>query len=194
VALEDVIEQASRPFLPALDQRRIAFSKTGIQELPSIEADGTRLVQAFENLIGNAVKYTPDGGMIKVEGRAVEADGLGPAVEIVVEDTGIGIDPEHHERIFEKFFRVDDTLHHSTGKTKFKGAGPGLGLTLVRGIAEAHGGRVWVESLGHDEINFPGSKFFFVIPIKRLPPQEVPKQSAIETRHWRRKDMQLLDE
>ncbi|MBE7552366.1 MAG: GAF domain-containing sensor histidine kinase [Anaerolineales bacterium] len=194
VALEDVIEQASRPFLPALDQRRIAFSKTGIQELPAIEADGTRLVQAFENLIGNAVKYTPDGGMIKVEGRTVEADGLGPAVEIVVEDTGIGIDPEHHERIFEKFFRVDDTLHHSTGKTKFKGAGPGLGLTLVRGIAEAHGGRVWVESLGHDEINFPGTKFFFVIPIKRLPPQEVPKQSAIETRHWRRKDMQLLDE
>ncbi|MBI1881226.1 MAG: HAMP domain-containing histidine kinase [Chloroflexi bacterium] len=194
VALEEVLEQACRPFLPTLDQRRIAFSKSGINELPALEADGTRLVQAFENLIGNAIKYTPDGGMIKVEGRSIEADGLGPAVEIVVSDTGIGIDPEHHERVFEKFFRVDDTLHHSTGKTKFKGAGPGLGLTLVKGIAEAHGGRVWVESLGHDEINYPGSKFFFIIPVKRVVPQEAPKQSAIETRHWRRKDIQALDE
>jgi signal transduction histidine kinase len=157
VEVEEVIEQASRPFIQALDERRIAFSKTGIKDLPAVEADGTRLVQAFENLIGNAVKYTPDGGMINIEGRQVEMDGLGPAVEIMVADTGIGIDPEHHERIFEKFFRVDDTLHHSTGKTKFKGAGPGLGLTLVKGIAEAHGGRVWVESLGHDEVNLPGS-------------------------------------
>jgi signal transduction histidine kinase len=194
VAVEDVIEQASRPFIQALDERRIAFSKIGIKDLPPVEADGTRLVQAFENLIGNAVKYTPDGGLIKIEGRRVEMDGLGPAVEIMVADTGIGIDPEHHERIFEKFFRVDDTLHHSTGKTKFKGAGPGLGLTLVKGIAEAHGGRVWVESLGHDEVNLPGSKFFFVIPVERVEPQEAPKQSAIETRHWRRKDAHPMSE
>lgn len=194
VALADVIEQASRPYIQTLDQRRIAFSKSGIDDLPAIEADGTRLVQAFDNLIGNAVKYTPDGGMVKVEGRLLERDGLGQAVEIVVSDTGIGIDPEHHERIFEKFFRVDDTLHHSTGKTKFKGAGPGLGLTLVKGIAEAHGGQVWVESLGHDEINYPGSKFFFVVPVERVEPQEAPRQSAIETRHWRRKDTQPMSE
>jgi signal transduction histidine kinase len=108
----------------------------------------------------------------------------------MVGDTGIGIDPEFHERIFEKFFRIDDTLHHSTGKTKFKGAGPGLGLTLVKGIAEAHGGRVWVESLGHDEVNLPGSKFFLLIPIRRVEPREAPKQADIETRHWRRKDLQ----
>ena len=114
----------------------------------------------------------------------------------MVADTGIGIDPEHHDKIFEKFFRVDDTLHHSTGKTKFKGAGPGLGLTLVKGIADAHGGRVWVESLGHDEVNCPGSKFHFAIPIQQ--PKETAaegpslKQSQIETRHWRRSD--LIDE
>jgi signal transduction histidine kinase len=191
VVLDEVIEQAVRPFVAAMDQRRIAFSRVGIKELPVVEADGTRLVQALENLLSNAIKFTPDAGMIKIEGRAVEPEDLGPAVEIVVSDTGIGIDPEHHERIFEKFFRIDDTLHHSTGKTKFKGAGPGLGLTLVKGIAEAHGGRVWVESLGHDEVNCPGSKFFLLIPVQRVAPKETPKQADIETRHWHRKDLQL---
>jgi signal transduction histidine kinase len=188
VLLDEVIEQASRPFLPAIDQRRIAFGKSGIKEMPPIEADGTRLVQAFEHLIGNAVKFTPDGGMVTIEGQTIDHDDLGPAIEIVVTDTGIGIDPQYHERIFEKFFRIDDTLHHSTGKTKFKGAGPGLGLTLVKGIAEAHGGKVWVESLGYDEINCPGSKFFFVIPFIRSAPKESPRQADVETRHWRHQD------
>ncbi|MBN1995079.1 MAG: GAF domain-containing protein [Anaerolineae bacterium] len=187
VVLLEVIDQAARSLLPALDERRIAFQKINLKELPTVEADGTRLMQAFENLIGNAIKYTPDGGMITVEGRATVLDNIGPAVEIVVADTGIGIDPKYHERIFEKFFRVDDTAHHSTGKTKFKGAGPGLGLTLVKGIAEAHGGQVWVESLGYDEVNCPGSKFFFVIPLHPLRSQARP-QSEIETRHWRKEE------
>lgn len=190
VSLGDVIDQATQSFLPALDERRIAFGKVGIQDLPVVEADGTRLVQAFENLISNAIKYTPDGGKVTVEGRPSTLNGAEPAVEIVVADTGIGINTEHQERIFEKFFRVDDTLHHSTGKTKFKGAGPGLGLSLVKGIAEAHRGKVWVESMGHDEVNFPGSKFHFVIPLTaKIETQESRKQSQIETRHWRRSDL-----
>ncbi|MCB0154781.1 MAG: HAMP domain-containing histidine kinase [Anaerolineae bacterium] len=191
VDLEEVIDMATRAYLAALDERRIAFGKKGFKDLPTVEADGTRLVQAFENLIGNALKYTPDGGVITIESQFIvrEEAEIGPAVEIVVVDTGIGIDPEHHLTIFEKFFRVDDTDHHSTGKTKFKGAGPGLGLTLVKGIAEAHGGKVWVESLRHDEVNLPGSKFFFVIPLQRNQPTENQKQSQIETRHWRQRDM-----
>ncbi len=193
VALEEVIDQATRPFLPALDERRIAFGKTGFDEMPIIEADGTRLVQAFENLISNAIKYTPDGGMVKIESRPIVMENVGSAVEIVVVDNGIGIDPEHHEKIFEKFFRVDDTEHHSTGKTKFKGAGPGLGLTLVKGIAQAHGGKIWVESLGEDEVNFPGSKFFLVFPLHPVRVTEKDgakqKQSQIETVHWRSKDL-----
>ena len=191
VDLEEVIDMATRPYLAALDERRIAFGKKGFKDLPTIEADGTRLVQAFENLIGNAIKYTPDGGVITVESQFTvhNEKNIGPSVEVVVSDTGIGIAPEHQETIFEKFFRVDDTDHHSTGKTKFKGAGPGLGLTLVKGIAEAHRGKVWVESLGHDEVNLPGSKFYFVIPMQRNQPQEDQKQSQIETRHWRQRDM-----
>jgi signal transduction histidine kinase len=189
IVLEEVIDQAVRPFLPALDERRIAFQKRDLKELPTVEADGTRLMQAFENLIGNAIKYTPDGRMVTIEGRSVVRDNIGQMVEIVVLDTGIGIDPKYHERIFEKFFRVDDTAHHSTGKTKFKGAGPGLGLTLVKGIAEAHGGQVWVESLGYDEVNLPGSRFIFAIPLHSTAASKVP-ESEIETRHWRREDLE----
>jgi len=194
VNLEEVVDQASRPYVPAMDERRIAFGQH-LQDLPVVEADGTRLVQAIENLIGNAVKYTPDGGKITVEARSVALDDVGPAVEIMVTDSGIGIDPEYQDRIFEKFYRIDDTMHHSTGKTKFKGAGPGLGLTLVKGIAEAHGGKVWVESLGHDEVNCPGSKFFVVLPLQAVAESEqpekeaLPEQANIETRHWRRSDM-----
>jgi signal transduction histidine kinase len=188
VNLGSVIDQAVRPYLSSLDQRRIAFAKRSFEEAPIVEADGTRLVQAFENLISNAIKYTPDGGMVTVSCRTRVEDHLGQIVEISVADTGIGIDPKHHKRIFDKFFRIDDTDHHSTSKTRFKGAGPGLGLTLVKGIAEAHGGRVWVESEGYDEANCPGSKFFFVIPLHPIPqtPEDIQKQSQIKTIHWRR--------
>ncbi|MCB0168191.1 MAG: GAF domain-containing protein [Anaerolineae bacterium] len=193
VNLKNVIDQSVRPYLTALDDRRIAFGTNGFEDAPIIEADGTRLVQAFDNLISNAVKYTPDGGMVTVSCRAIVLDEIGSAIEVIVADNGIGLNPEYHERVFEKFFRVDDPDHHSTGSTKFKGAGPGLGLTLVKGIVEAHGGKVWVESQGHDETTCPGSKFFVVLPlhaIMREKEQEEPqKQSQIETVHWRSKEL-----
>jgi len=191
VDLAEVIDQASRPFLSALDERRIAFGTNGFDDLPTIEADGTRLVQALENLISNAIKYTPDGGVVRVEGRPTVMGDSTPAVELLIIDNGIGIDPRYHDRIFEKVFRIDDADHHSTGKTKFKGGGPGLGLALVKAIAETHGGQVWVESPGYDEVNRPGSKFFFVIPMKpiKIEQKEGQKQSQIETIHWRSKDL-----
>jgi len=67
--------------------------------------------------------------------------------------------------IFEKFYRASDLNLHSTGLTKFKGAGPGLGLPIARGIIEAHGGRIWVESNGYDEESLPGSTFYIVLPV-----------------------------
>ncbi len=86
-------------------------------------------------------------------------------VEVIVADSGIGIDGEELERIFKKFHRVGSVLLHSTGDTKFKGAGPGLGLTIARGIVEAHGGRLWAESPGYDEKTCPGAKFHVILPI-----------------------------
>lgn len=190
VNLAEIIRQASGPFLTALDERRIAFDTKGFDDLPTIEADGSRLVQALENLLSNAIKYTPDNGLITIEGQSVVVDGIGSAIKITVADTGIGIDQEHHDKIFEKFFRVDDPDHHSTGRTKFKGAGPGLGLTLVKGIVEAHGGKVWVESERYDEENCPGSKFFLIIPLHPATAygkKETRRQSQIETVHWNHK-------
>jgi signal transduction histidine kinase len=165
VRLQEVYEQASHHFLPALQERRLALSEEGLNELPIVDADGTRLVQVLENLISNAIKYTPDGGKIKVRGCSREAKGGSLLVEIAVIDTGIGLHPQYHRTVFDKFFRIGETLHHTTSKTKFKGGGPGLGLTLAKAIVEAHQGQIWVESPGCDEEKLPGSTFFFTLPV-----------------------------
>lgn len=129
--------------------------------------DGERLLQAFRNVITNAIKYTPDGGNIIIDGRLLPG-----FIEITVADTGIGIDPEFHARIFEKFGRLGDVSLHSTGKTKFKGGGPGLGLPITKGVIEAHGGAIWVESEGYDEVRCPGSTFHILLPIRKSPPDD----------------------
>jgi hypothetical protein len=116
-------------------------------------------------LIINAIKYTPDGGTVTISTRAATMDDDTPCVEIAVKDTGIGLDAEHHELVFEKFYQVGSVALHSSGKTTFKGGGPGLGLAIVRGAVRAHGGKVWVESPGYNEENFPGSTFYLQLPL-----------------------------
>ena len=126
-----------------------------------IYVDSERLYQALYNVLINAIKYTPDNGKIKVDGRTLPG-----FVEITVADTGIGVAPENHTAIFEKFAQLGRPNLHSSGKTKFKGGGPGLGLSITRGIIEAHGGTIWVESEGYDEKKFPGSTFHILLPIR----------------------------
>ena len=126
-----------------------------------IYADSERLYQALHNILTNAIKYTPDNGKIVVDGRTLPG-----FIEITVKDTGIGVAPENHTAIFEKFAQLGRPDLHSSGKTKFKGGGPGLGLPITRGIIEAHGGTIWVESDGYDEKKFPGSTFHILLPIR----------------------------
>ncbi len=141
-----------------------------LPQLPSIKADPNTMRKLFYHLIINAIKFTPNKGKITITGRHVPANNRDlpeGGVEIVVADTGVGVDKNYQEVIFTKFYQPGELLNrHSTGKTKFKGSGVGLGLALSRGIVEAHGGKIWVVSLGYDEQTCPGSEFHVVLPLR----------------------------
>jgi signal transduction histidine kinase len=137
-----------------------------------IYIDSPRIMQAVRNVINNAIKYTPDGGTITINGR-----NLPGFIEVIISDTGIGISPENQALIFEKFGQLGRVELHSSGKTKFKGGGPGLGLPIARGILEAHGGSIWVESKGYDEIRCPGSTFHILLPARAESPD--PKMAKL---------------
>jgi signal transduction histidine kinase len=129
--------------------------------------DGERIFQALSNVVSNAIKYTPDGGKVIIKGHKID-----DYYELLVIDSGIGVDPINQSKIFSKFDPIGDISLHSSGKTKFKGGGPGLGLPIAKGIIEAHGGRIWVESVGYDEIKCPGSTFHILLPILTGPPDQ----------------------
>ena len=137
-----------------------------INNLPPLHADSELLKKALDNLIVNAIKFTPDGGSIHVSAAPVKEE-RGQVCEIRIKDRGIGIDKENQEMIFEKLYQVGKVELHSSGKTKFKGGGPGLGLAIAAGIVKAHRGRIWVESEGYDEGKLPGSTFFVQIPLAK---------------------------
>jgi len=126
-----------------------------------IFADSERLYQAVLNVALNAIKFTPDNGTVTINGRLLPG-----FIEVTIIDTGIGISVENQSTIFDKFGQLGRTDLHSSGKTKFKGGGPGLGLSITRGIIEAHGGTIWVESEGFDEVNLKGSTFHILLPTR----------------------------
>lgn len=126
-----------------------------------IYLDAIRITQALRNVIGNAVKFTPDGGTILIGGELRTG-----FIEIFVKDNGIGISLKNQRSIFENFEQPGSVELHSSGRTKFKGRGPGLGLPIARGILEAHGGSIWVESPGYDEETRPGATFHILIPVR----------------------------
>jgi len=116
--------------------------------LPDIAADRRRLAEVLQNLLDNAIQYTPSGGKIKVS-----AVSDGEEVTFTVSDTGIGIPKVDQPRIFERFYRVDVARSREVG-------GTGLGLSIAKHLVEAHGGRIWVDS----EVG-QGSHFHFTVPV-----------------------------
>ena len=117
------------------------------QNAPAVRGDGAQLGEVLQNLLDNALQYTPSGGQIEVKARA-----NGHNIVFTVTDTGIGIPESDLERIFERFYRVDAARSREAG-------GTGLGLAIARHIVDAHGGRIWVESAVGQ-----GSRFHFSIP------------------------------
>lgn len=119
-------------------------------QFPIVDADPRRIQQVLRNLLDNAVKYSPHGGLVVVRGEVGEGE-----VIISVADQGVGIAPEHLNRLFERFFRARELEEHV--------AGSGLGLPIAQAIVKSHGGRIWAESkLGK------GSTFYFTLPLGGL--------------------------
>jgi len=169
VFVTDLLRSVAQELSGAAAERHQEFS-LDIPQLFSIKADPNALRKLFYHLMINAIKFTPDNGKVTVTGRQISANNRDlpeGGVEIIVSDTGVGVDKAFQEIIFTKFYQPGELLNrHSTGKTKFKGSGVGLGLALSRGIVDAHGGKIWVESEGYDEEKFPGSDFHIILPTR----------------------------
>jgi signal transduction histidine kinase len=167
VDLANMIQEVCQAQSKAALDRHLSLS-IELPVLPSLIADPNSLRKIFQHLVNNAIKFTPDEGKITITGRVVDArpsDLPKGGVEIIVSDTGVGVEPNFRELIFTKFYQTGDLAKHSTSSSRFKGSGSGLGLALSKGIVEAHNGRIWVESPGHDEVHFPGSQFHVLIPL-----------------------------
>ncbi|MFM8322071.1 MAG: GAF domain-containing protein [Chloroflexota bacterium] len=166
VSLDLVLRNVAGNFKNALRHREINLQIDNLNDLPRVIADGAALQKVFYQLLSNAIKYTPNGGSIRIDGRSLPGGERVDQtfVEVTVSDSGIGIDPAQQELIFTKFYQTGEVQLHSSSRTQFKGGGPGLGLPIARGIVQAHGGRLWVESSGHDEHSLPGSSFHILLP------------------------------
>ncbi len=132
VALSDLARRVQARFQPQSSRHTILVEFP--PDFPTIRGSAVRLEQVLNNLVSNALKYSPNGGTIRIRG---EHDAQG--ILLSVSDEGIGIPPEEQERIFERFYRISGPQTRAI-------AGTGLGLYLTRAIVNAHGGRIWVES------------------------------------------------
>jgi signal transduction histidine kinase len=167
LAVGTIIHSIANSLKDAVSERHLELVLENLRDLPLIEADDEALNKVFYQVLINAIKYTPDGGTITIHGLTVSPGQAGlveGGIEIIISDTGIGIDPANQELIFRKFYQTGKVSLHSTGKTKYKGSGPGLGLAIAKGIIDAHDGRIWVESERHDEESMPGSQFHIILP------------------------------
>lgn len=167
VTLAPILRLIQKDYADDLQTRQLALElDPSLNSVPPVLADSELLQKALDNVIVNAIKFTPDGGKIHVDAGVVP-NGSDQFCEIRVHDTGIGIDPANHKIVFEKLYQLGKVELHSSGRTKFKGGGPGLGLAIAAGIVKAHRGKIWVESPGYDEEKLPGSTFFIQIPLAK---------------------------
>jgi PAS domain S-box-containing protein len=156
IDLGALLGEIAQPLAAQVHGRGIALRAEVEPGLPPVEMDPLRLRQVVFNLLGNALKFTPEGGEVTLGAatwHGAMRDGR-PAVRVTVADTGIGIAPGDRERVFDAFEQLDA----SYGRRQ---QGSGLGLTLTRRLVELHGGRIWVDSPGPGR----GSTFSFTVPV-----------------------------
>jgi signal transduction histidine kinase len=165
VSIKSVIKTIEEEQLYTVTERKLTLKTEIADNLPTVNGDSRQLHSALNRVVGNAIKYTPNGGRVTINVRPVKKAEGQSCVKIVVTDTGVGVDLNKQKLIFDKFSTAENVALHSTGKTKFMGGGIGLGLTIAKGIIESHNGQIWVESDGYDPENLPGSKFFVLLPV-----------------------------
>lgn len=148
LVLQDMVDYILHDFTISAKQKDVTLEKDFPSEPITVDADSVRLEQVFNNLVSNAIKYTPAGGSVRV---GVDVQGDHAVVQI--EDDGLGIPDEALPDLFQRFYRVESTAHKEQ-------EGSGLGLSIVKAIVERHGGEIWVDStIG------VGSVFSFSIPL-----------------------------
>ena len=145
VSMREVITEVVSDFEPAAKSKAITMHASGLCDVP-VRADRSRLEQVLHNLLHNALKFTPPCGEVRVQSQVTTEQ----EVTITVADTGCGIPPGHHDKVFQKFHRAPSPVQE----------GAGLGLAITKSLVELHGGRIWVES----EVG-RGSKFCFTLPV-----------------------------
>ncbi|PKN98429.1 MAG: two-component sensor histidine kinase [Chloroflexi bacterium HGW-Chloroflexi-4] len=146
--VETVVNNFNRQF----DEKGLILKHTYEANLPKVSVDKDRIVQVLTNLVGNALQYTPTGGVVTISVSRVKNE-----VNFEVTDTGIGISPEHLSLIFNRFYRTDKSRTRASG-------GSGIGLTIAQALVKAHHGRIWVKSAGEGE----GTSIYFTLPISEL--------------------------
>lgn len=144
------LNMVKAPLTSKTKEKSISIHTEIPSNLPQVYGDSSKLEQIFNNLLNNAIKFIPEGGHIYISAKDYELDG--DFIEVSVKDTGIGISPEKLEKIFDKFYQVENSM---TRETK----GTGLGLSIVKSLVELQGGKIWVESE-----EGKGSKFTFTLP------------------------------
>ncbi|HJV66384.1 MAG TPA: ATP-binding protein [Geomonas sp.] len=180
VHLKQFLESMSAQLKPQLEKRGQRVKLVNLESLPFFDADREYLERIFGELLLNAMKFSPEGSEIEVHGRVVDVASLWERrerleqfnagflrrcgsrcfLEVEVRDSGIGIPAQEQQGIFQLFYEVGEIRHHSSGSSRTQGKGAGLGLAMVKGMVEAHGGMVWVESEA-------GSSFFLLLPLEQ---------------------------
>ena len=145
----ELVDQAIRRIAPQFTEKGVTLTTDIPSDLPPVQADADRITQVLINLLGNALRYTPSEGNVRVS-----AERQGDSVAFHVADSGIGIAPEHLPQLFERFYRVDKARSRALG-------GSGIGLTIAKALVEAHDGHIWASSPGLDQ----GATFSFTLPI-----------------------------
>lgn len=171
----NLMESSIKTFRDVVQQRGIELTLNAQDNLPIMNGDVDLLRLAIINLIGNAIKYTPDNGAVTISIGTVNAS----IIRIMIQDTGIGIAEEEQQRIFDRFYSADDVMLHSTSKTAFRGGGLGLGLAITKAVIELHSGHVYVESQGHDVDEMPGSVFYIELPLE--PTQSINRENLYQS-------------